>query len=307
MDRELKCAGEKSDIAAGTAKVPLEAFPLNSLRMKSPSYPLLLLSCCSILLSCSPAGKQVPQPQFPTGTWIDLTHSFDETTIYWPTADGFRHDTVFVGKTDSGFYYQAFNYCAAEHGGTHLDAPIHFAEGKQTMDEIPLEHLVGEAVLVDVSAQALAQPDYQVTAEDFKAWEKAHGRLPDGAIVLLRTGFGQYWPDKLKYMGTTERGAAAVAKLHFPGLHPDAARWLTTERSIHAIGLDTPSIDYGQSTRFESHQTLFQQNIPAFENLANLDRLPATGLWVAALPMKIKDGSGGPLRIAALIFREQAR
>lgn len=169
------------------------------------------------------------------------------------------------------------------------------------MDEIPLDHLMGNAVVVDVSANAKGQPDYQVSTADFLAWEKTHGALPEGVIVLLRTGFGQFWPDKLKYMGTEERGQEGVAKLHFPGLHPDAAKWLTTERKIHAIGLDTPSIDYGQSTHFESHQTLFKENIPAFENLANLDKLPPSGIWVAALPMKIKGGSGGPLRIVALV------
>lgn len=253
------------------------------------------------LVSCMPYAEEKQTPRFPKGAWIDLSHAFDEATIYWPTADGFRLDTVFEGTTDSGFYYSAYNYCAAEHGGTHLDAPVHFAEGKQAMHEIPLEHLIGDAVVVDVSENALKNPDFQVTVADFEAWEKQHGRLPEGAIILLRTGYGQYWPDRVRYMGTAERGPTAVAKLHFPGLHPDAARWLTTERRIHAIGLDTPSIDYGQSTLFESHQILFQQNIPAFENLANLDKLPPTGLWVAALPMKIKHGSGGPLRIVALV------
>lgn len=261
----------------------------------------LALAGFSWLSSCAPNDKPAPATSFPKGTWVDLTYNFDEQTIYWPTADGFRHDTVFVGVTDSGFYYEAFNYCAAEHGGTHLDAPIHFAKGKQAMHEIPLDRMIGNAVLVDVTDKALSQPDYQVSVADFQAWEQKNGKLPEGAIILLRTGYGRFWPDKLKYMGTDERGSAAVAKLHFPGLHPDAAKWLTTERSIHAIGLDTPSIDYGQSTLFESHQTLFQQNIPAFENLANLDQLPVKGIYVVALPMKIKNGSGGPLRIVALV------
>lgn len=269
--------------------------------MKNNTRLLLVYAGLLTLGCCAPAPENKQAPAFPSGAWIDLTYNFDEQTIYWPTADGFRHDTVFAGTTDSGFYYTAFNYCAAEHGGTHLDAPIHFAEGKQAMHEIPLDRLIGAAVVVDVSAKALLHPDYQVTIADFLTWEEQHGRLPDGIIVLLRTGFGQYWPDKLKYMGTDERGPGAVAKLHFPGLHPAAARWLTRERSIHAIGLDTPSIDYGQSTHFESHQTLFQQNIPAFENLANLERLPPVGAFVVALPMKIKGGSGGPLRIVALV------
>lgn len=262
----------------------------------STTLPILLLSLIA-LFSCTSQQQQL----FPKGSWIDLTHNFDEKTIYWPTADDFRLDTVFAGVTDSGFYYTAFSYCAAEHGGTHLDAPIHFAKGHQTMDEIPLDHLMGNAVVIDVSAKAKGQPDYRVDVADFLAWEKENGQLPAGVIVLLRTGFGQYWPNKIKYMGTDERGPAAIAKLHFPGLHPEAAQWLSTQRKIHAIGLDTPSIDYGQSTHFESHQILFKADIPAFENLANLEQLPSTGIWVAALPMKIKGGSGGPLRIVALV------
>ena len=160
---------------------------------------------------------------------------------------------------------------------------------------------MGPAVVIDVVEQAAGNPDYQVTQADVEAWEALHGPLPDGVIVLLRTGYGQFWPDREQYMGTAERGADAVAHLHFPGLHPDAARWLVANRNIHAIGLDTPSIDYGQSSLFEAHQVLFEANIPAFENVANLDQLPDAGFSVIALPMKIEGGSGGPLRIIALV------
>jgi kynurenine formamidase len=256
--------------------------------MKRILFTLLLFM---MLAGCNnPDSEKTPSP-FANGKWMDLTYSFDETTVYWPTAENFRLDTVFEGTTDSGFYYSAFQYCAAEHGGTHLDAPVHFAEGKLPLEQIPLEQLIGDAVVVDVSAQAATNPDYLVTTDDFQAWERANGQLPNGVIVLLRTGFGKFWPDRARYMGTAERGAAAVAKLHFPGLHPEAAKWLLANRSIKAIGLDTPSIDYGQSTLFESHRILFEKNIPAFENLANLDQLPAKGFWIFALPMKIKGGS----------------
>ena len=117
----------------------------------------------------------------------------------------------------------------------------------------------------------------------------------------MRTGFGKFYPDRKRYLGTDQRGAAAVANLHFPGLDPSAARWLTEGRNIKAIGLDTASIDYGQSKLFESHRILFARDIPAFENVANLDKLPARGFSVIALPMKIKGGSGGPLRIIAVV------
>jgi kynurenine formamidase len=178
---------------------------------------------------------------------------------------------------------------------------VHFAKGRFSVDQIPLEQLMGAAIVIDVTKQSESNRDYQVTTADLQNWERVNGRIPVGAIVLLRTGFGKYYPDRVKYMGTDERGAAAVAKLHFPGLHPDAARWLVANRQIKAIGLDTPSIDYGQSTLFESHRILFDKNIPALENVANLDKLPVKGFSVIALPMKITGGSGGPLRIVAVL------
>jgi len=240
------------------------------------------------------------QGAFPSGRIVDLTYAFDANSVYWPTAEQFKLETDFEGMTEKGYYYSAYRYSAAEHGGTHLDSPVHFAKGHYTVDELPLQQLIGAAIVVDVSAQAATNPDYLVTVADFENWEKRNGRIPAGTIVLLRTGFGKFYPDRKKYLGTEERGAEAVAKLHFPGLDPAAARWITTNRSIKAIGLDTASIDYGQSTLFESHRILFEKNVPAFENVANLDQLPAKGFSVIALPMKIKGGSGGPLRIIAV-------
>ena len=232
---------------------------------------------------------------------VDLTHSFDADTIYWPTAEGFQLRVDARGLTEGGYYYEANSFSAAEHGGTHLDAPIHFAKGRWTTDKIPLQRLIGSAVRIDVSSQCRENPDYEVSIDDFRSWEDRNGTLADGVIVLLYTGFGSYWPDRLRYLGTEERGEKGVAGLHFPGLALAAARWLVENRSIRAIGLDTPSIDFGQTKQYESHQILFEANIPAFENVAALDRLPEKGFVIVALPMKIGGGSGGPLRIVALV------
>lgn len=261
---------------------------------------VLLLPACADTPP-QPAAPQAAALALPAGTVVDLTHTYDEQTIFWPTADGFHRETVADGVTERGYYYASGDIALSEHGGTHLDAPIHFAEGQWAADEIPLDRLMGPAVVVDVADSALANPDYQVTVADLQAWEAAHGPIADGTIVLLRTGYGQFWPDRVRYMGTDARGEAGVAALHFPGLHPDAARWLVESRSVKAVGLDTPSIDYGQSQLFETHQTLFKANVPAFENVASLDRLPETGAVVVALPMKIAGGSGGPLRIIAFV------
>jgi len=252
-----------------------------------------------VLVLVVPVMAQKPGA-FPSGRIVDLTYAFDANSVYWPTAQQFKLETDFEGITEKGYFYSAYRYSAAEHGGTHLDSPVHFAKGRYTVDELPLQQLMGAAIVIDVTAQCAANPDYLVSVADFENWEKRNGRIRPDTIVLLRTGFGKFYPDRKKYLGTEERGAEAVAKLHFPGLDPAAARWITQNRSIKAIGLDTASIDHGQSTLFESHRILFEKNIPAFENVANLDQLPAKGFSVIALPMKIKNGSGGPLRIIAV-------
>lgn len=245
-------------------------------------------------------GRPAPS-SFPDGELVDLSHAYDANSIYWPTADGFRMTVDAAGVTDAGYYYAANSFCTSEHGGTHLDAPIHFAEGRQTVDQIPLDRLLGPAVVVDVTAASAADADYQVTVADLTRVEAEHGRIGADTILLIRTGFSTRWPDAARYLGTAARGPAAVADLHFPGLHPDAARWIVAERQVRAIGIDTASIDYGQSTLFESHRVLYDANIPAFENLTALDRLPVRGAHVIALPMKIAGGSGAPLRAIAVL------
>jgi kynurenine formamidase len=252
-----------------------------------------------LTVACAGGGPE-PRPEAPAARQVvDLSHPFDAETLYWPTEDGFQLEQVASGRTEAGYFYAANRFRTAEHGGTHIDAPIHFFEGGQSVDEIPLARLIAPGVVVDVSDACALDPDYRVQVGDLEAWERVHGHLPDGAILLLRTGWGERWPDRAAYLGTKETGPEAVAGLHFPGLHPDAARWLVAERRIGAVGIDTASIDHGPSTLFESHVALFSADVPALENVANLGALPATGFTVAALPMKIGGGSGGPLRIAA--------
>jgi len=255
-----------------------------------------------LALACVAACRtSTPTSDWPPGPVVDLSHAFDERTVFWPTADKFELKKVADGITPQGYYYAANTFCTAEHGGTHIDSPVHFSQKGWTVDQIPIDQLIAPAVVVDVTAPTAAGPDYQVSRADLEVWEKEHGTIPPGSILLLRTGYSARWPDAAKYLGTAERGEAAVPKLHFPGLAPEAARWLVGNRKIKAIGLDTASIDYGQSTAFESHRILFENNIPALENLTNLDRLPATGARLVGLPMKIGGGTGGPLRIVAIL------
>jgi kynurenine formamidase len=235
------------------------------------------------------------------GRLVDLSHAYDEQTVFWPTAEGFKLEKVADGMTPGGYYYAANNFSMAEHGGTHLDAPVHFAEGRHTADQIPLEQVIAPAVVIDGESKTANDADYRLTADDVRAWESRIGTIAAGTIVLLRTGWGKRYPDRKRYFGDDTPGA--VDKLHFPSYGEDAARLLVTERHVAAIGVDTASIDYGQSTLFESHRVLFEQNVPAFENLANLEQLPAQGFHIVALPMKIKGGSGGPLRAVAIVHR----
>ena len=232
---------------------------------------------------------------------VDLSHPFNEQTIYWPTATKFQLTQVAEGETVGGWFYAANDFTAAEHGGTHLDAPIHFARGGDTADEIPLRRLVGRAVVVDVSAQARDNRDHLISRDALRDWERRNGRIRPRTIVLLRTGWARFWPDAERYLGTAERGPDAVPKLHFPGLGEDGARWLVRRRAVKAVGIDTASIDYGQSTNFLSHRVLGAANVPVFENVANAGRLPRRGFQVVALPMKIEGGSGGPLRLMAVL------
>jgi kynurenine formamidase len=258
------------------------------------------ISVVILLCIAGAAGAEGPVPTV-LGPALDLTHAFGADTIYWPTEEGFVLERGSAGVTDAGYYYAAHRMRLAEHGGTHLDAPRHFHEGGSTTERVPLERLIAPAVVVDVQGACAKNADYAIKVADLARFEAAQGRIPDGAALLFATGFAAHWPDRLRYLGTEERGAAAVAKLHFPGLDPAAARWLVAQRRVAAVGLDTASIDPGTSQRFESHRILFAAEIPAFENLAALDRLPPTGATLIALPMKIAGGSGGPLRAVAIL------
>ncbi len=251
---------------------------------------LLLLVAIAVLVFGFASKKD-----FPNGEWIDLSYEFSSDTIYWTTADGFKKETVAEGTTDAGYYYSAYKFSTPEHGGTHLDSPIHFAEGAQTVEQIPLSRLIGKAIKIDISGKALADRDYALSTGDIAEWERKNGRIPEGAIVLIQTGYGRFWGDRSRYMGL--EGEVK----HFPSLGPEAAKWLVMNRKIAAVGIDTASIDVGVSTKFETHVALMTENVPAFENVANLEKLPVKGFQIVALPMKIKGGSGAPLRIVAFV------
>jgi kynurenine formamidase len=237
---------------------------------------------------------------------VDLTHAFAPSTLYWPTSpSGFRLEQLAYGPTPGGYFYSSYAFSTPEHGGTHLDAPIHFAANGITADRVPLEQLVAPAVVIDVSAKAAADPLYRLTPNDVRDFEQRHGRINRGSIVLLRTGWSARWPDRLAYFGDATPGDAS--KLRFPSYGPEAAELLVRARGVGALGVDVASIDYGPSTDFAVHRIAAAANVPGFENLTRLDELPPTGAVVIALPMKIEGGSGGPLRAIALVPRAGQR
>jgi kynurenine formamidase len=254
----------------------------------------------TIALGTASASASPPLHDLNTAKVVDLTHPFDDKTLYWPTSpSSFELKRLSFGETPGGWFYAANSLCAPEHGGTHLDAPIHFDKDGKTIDQIPPRQLIAPGVVIDVSAKAAADPDYRLALEDLRSFEKLHGKIPAGAIVLLRTGWGKRWPDRKRYLGDDTPGDAS--KLHFPSYGKESAEHLVRQRHVAALGVDTASIDYGASKDFIVHRIASAAGVPGLENVANLDQVPMVGAWIIALPMKIAGGTGGPLRIVALV------
>lgn len=266
--------------------------------------PLTLAAACRVAENPERArppgalGFGVDRDVFEQYRIVDLTHPFDANTVYWPTEEeaGFSLDTLARGDTEGGYFYSAYAVATPEHGGTHLDAPVHFSRRGRATDQIPLEQLMGPAVVIDVSAQTSRDPDYLLSRADVEAFEEEHGEIPQGAIVLLRTGWARYWADGRRYLG-----GDSASDLHFPSYGEEAARLLVEQRGVAALGADVASIDAGSSSDFPVHRVAAAAQVPGLENLANLASLPPTGALIIALPMKIAGGSGGPLRAVALV------
>jgi len=265
--------------------------------MKTTRYLGLLIFILGLLggllLSCGKTTRNEKKI-------LDMTYEYDSGTIYWPTAKHFELKKLSWGINESGWWYASNEYSASEHGGTHADAPIHFAQGGRTMDEIPLAEWIGPAVKIDVTDKCADDRDYRLTVADIQGWEKKHGPVPEGSWIIMYTGIGtRFYPDKRQVLGTEKTGEAALPELSFPGFSVESVEFLLRERSISGIALDTPSIDYGKSQNFEVHQVLFAGDKLALENIAHLDKLPEDGAVLYVIPMLIKDGTGAPARVFA--------
>jgi len=251
-----------------------------------------ILAAALVLTSCAGA------PVLDGERLVDLTHPFDQDTIYWPGNQPFELEHTKWGEDAEGHWYAAARFSAAEHGGTHIDAPLHFAHSGLAVADIPLARLVGPARVIDVEPKCVANRDYQVSVDDITAHEAAEGRIAEGSVVLIRTGWSHAWPDRKRYLGNDDPEAGG--DLHFPGLSREAAR-LLSERRVALVGIDTASMDPGLSKDFGAHRALAEAGVSGLENLTRLEDLPVRGATVLALPMKIGGGSGAPTRVVALL------
>jgi kynurenine formamidase len=230
---------------------------------------------------------------------IDLTYELDETTIAWPTNRPFHREHTAWGMTAHGYWYASGDFSMSEHAGTHIDAPVHFAQDRPSVDQISVDRLVAPIVVIDVSDAAARETDYRLRVEDLQSWEIQHGPMPVGAIVVMRSGWGRFWPDRAAYLGSTTPGD--VTTLHFPGFSREAAEFLVKERVIVGIAIDTASVDYGASRDFIVHRIVSAAGLYALENVAHAERLPEAGALLIALPLKIKGGTGGPVRLVGIL------
>ncbi|MCY4593792.1 MAG: cyclase family protein [Bryobacterales bacterium] len=265
--------------------------------MKCWRFPLIVVLLAGTLACTAPPVERGQDP-FAGYRIVDLTHAFDEQTVYWPTGQPFQHVRTAWGLQPGGYFYSSYDLAMSEHTGTHLDAPIHFSEGQETVGNVTLDRLTGPLAVVDIRNQCEESRDYAAAASDLEDHEADFGEIEPGMIVIFRTDWSNRWPNTLAYLGDDTVGSAS--DLHFPGVSTEAAQWLV-DRGISAVGIDTASIDTGNSTDFKSHQILAGNSIPVLENVASLEEVPDRGAFLLAFPMRIGRGSGAPCRIAALV------
>jgi kynurenine formamidase len=225
---------------------------------------------------------------------VDLTQPYGPSTIVWPGSHPPEFTTV-ENHAEHGCFARAVHLY--EHTGTHLDAPAHFVDGAETVDQISAERLVCPLAVIDIGAPCAKNPDYALTIADIERSEAAHGAIPAGSAVLVHTGWGQRYRDAGRYITMDGEG-----RLRFPGVGREAALWLIDKRRITGIGIDTMGIDPGADRDFTVHRHATLPNgVWHLEGLVNLEKLPARGATVFVGVLPFVGGSGAPARVIALI------
>ncbi|HET7440815.1 MAG TPA: cyclase family protein [Terriglobales bacterium] len=242
-------------------------------------------------------AQRHPDASMPSGYRgvVDLTHTINGNVPTYEPSEKAAYQVKTVATIEKNGYF-AREISLPEHFGTHIDAPAHFARGSWTADQIPAERLLAPLAVIDVSKNVQNNADYQVSVQDIAQWEEEHGQIPQGAVVMADTGWDARWNMADRY-----RNADAKGVMHFPGYSMEAAKFLVEARGVLGLGIDTLSIDYGPSKKFEVHQYTLGHGLYHLENVANLDRTPAAGALAVVAPMKLDGGSGGPVRILALV------
>ena len=225
------------------------------------------------------------------GRVADLTHTFREGFPVFVVGEEPERETI-ADYATSGFYAQRWTF--GEHSGTHMDAPGHFVPGGRLSPEITPPELIAPIVVVDISKKARSNPNAMVELEDLQRFERRHGRIPRGALVAADSGWAEKVDDPAAF-----KGGPAFPNYNFPGWSEEAAMWLVEKRDITGIGIDTLSLDPGNSAAFPVHVNFLATDRYGIENLAGLDRIPpnrATA-YVGLIPWE--EGSGGPCRVIA--------
>jgi kynurenine formamidase len=228
-------------------------------------------------------------------TIIDLTHNLNDRSPNWEGTVESPYRATELGNIERDGYYSRI-FTTQEHYGTHLDAPAHFAAGAWTVEQIPAERLVRPLAVIDVRKQCAGNADYEVSLADISAWEREHGAIPNGAVVLANTGWDAKWNSSKQFRNELSDGLT-----HYPGFSLEAAKLLVKERGVVGLGIDTMSVEMGATTTYPVHCFTSREGVYHLENLTNLAQVPAAGAMIVIAPVKLEKGSGAPARVFALI------
>lgn len=249
---------------------------------------LIVTVCVSTVLS----GHDVD------GLLYDLTYPMNNVTISWSGKPFILNVTKRVVKEpDYSFNAQSDEIITPTHTGTHLDAPCHFAEGQWCVSDIPIERLFSRpGYIIDISSKCATNNDCVLTDQDLELWLQEVGKIDDGAVILVKTGWSKHWPDRPKYFGYDDKN-----EKHFPGIAKSAAIFLTSKEglNVYGVGIEGPSVDSGFNKDRQTHIILGQKNIYNLENVPSLHQLPSKGFYITSLPIKIDQSSGSPVRLVA--------